>query len=81
MNRLKEKYNKEIVPSLKEQFSYFQDIAIEDEVSFENKKFFSEINWHTEDEVDYAKKIIPELEAKITELEDKIALAKILNRL
>ena len=66
---------------LKEELSYFQDIAIEGEVSFENKKFFSEINWHTEDEVDYAKKIIPELEAKITELEDKIALAKILNRL
>ena len=66
---------------LKEELSYFQDIAIEGEVSIENKKFFSEINWHTEDEVDYAKKIIPELEAKITELEDKIALAKILNRL
>ena len=71
----------EKLEELKEQFSYFQDIAIEDEESFENKKFFSEINWHTEDEVDYAKKIIPELEAKITELEDKIALAKILNRL
>lgn len=78
---MQEKGMKEILEELKEQFSYFQDIAIEDEVSFENKKFFSEINWHTEDEVDYAKKIIPELEAKITELEDKIALAKILNRL
>ena len=66
---------------LKEELSYFQDIAIEGEVSIENKKFFSEINWHTEDEVDYAKKIIPELEAKITELEDKIALAKILKEL
>ena len=71
----------EKLEELKQQLSYFQDIAIEGEVSFENKKFFSEINWHTEDEVDYAKKIIPELEAKITELEDKIALAKILNRL
>ena len=71
----------ERLEELKDELSYFQDIAIEDEVSFENKKFFSEINWHTEDEVDYAKKIIPELEAKITELEDKIALAKILNRL
>lgn len=78
---MQEKGMKEILEELKEQLSYFQDIAIEGEVSFENKKFFSEINWHTEDEVDYAKKIIPELEAKITELEDKIALAKILNRL
>ncbi len=78
---MQEKEMKEILEELKEQLSYFQDIAIEDEVSIENKKFFSEINWHTEDEVDYAKKIIPELEAKITELEDKIALAKILNRL
>ena len=78
---MQEKGMKEILEELKEQFSYFQDIAIEDEVSFENKKFFSEINWHTDDEIDYAKKIIPELEAKITELEDKIALAKILNRL
>lgn len=78
---MQEKGMKEILEELKEQLSYFQDIAIEGEVSFENKKFFSEINWHTEDEVDYAKKIIPELEAKITELEDKIALVKILNRL
>ena len=78
---MQEKEMKEILEELKEQFSYFQDIAIEDEVSIENKKFFSEINWHTEDEINYAKKIIPELEAKITELEDKIALAKILNRL
>ena len=78
---MQEKEMKEILEELKEQLSYFKDIAIEGEVSFENKKFFSEINWHTEDEVDYAKKIIPELEAKITELEDKIALAKILNRL
>ena len=78
---MQEKEMKEILEELKEQLSYFQDIAIEDEVSFENKKFFSEINWHTEDEVDYAKKIIPELEAKITELEDKITLAKILKEL
>ena len=78
---MQEKETKEILEELKEQLSYFQDIATEDEVSFENKKFFSEINWHTEDEVDYAKKIIPELEAKITELEDKIALAKILKML
>lgn len=78
---MQEKEMKEILEELKEQLSYFQDIAIEDEVSIENKKFFSEINWHTEDDVDYAKKIIPELEAKITELEDKIALAKILKEL
>jgi len=78
---MQEKEMKEILEELKEQLSYFKDIAIEGEVSFENKKFFSEINWHTEDEVDYAKKIIPELEAKITELEDKIALAKILKML
>ena len=71
----------ERLEELKDELSYFQDIAIEDEVSFENKKFFSEINWHTEDEVDYAKKIIPELEAEITELEDKITLAKILKEL
>ena len=71
----------EKLEELKQQLSYFQDIAIEGEVSFENKKFFSEINWHTEDEVDYAKKIIPELEAEITELEDKITLAKILKEL
>lgn len=66
---------------LKEELSYFQDIAIEGEVSIENKEFFSGIDWHTDDEIDYAKKIIPELEAEITELEDKITLAKILNRL
>lgn len=78
---MQEKEMKEILEELKEQLSYFQDIAIEDEVSIENKKFFSEINWHTEDDVDYAKKIIPELEAKITELEDKITLAKILKEL
>lgn len=78
---MQEKEMKEILEELKEQLSHFQDIAIEGEVSFENKKFFSEINWHTEDEVDYAKKIIPELEAKITELEDKITLAKILKML
>ena len=71
----------EKLEELKQQLSYFQDIAIEGEVSIENKEFFSGIDWHTDDEVDYAKKIIPELEAKITELEDKIALAKILNRL
>ena len=72
---------KELLEELKEQLSYFQDIATEDEVSIENKKFFSEINWHTEDEINYAKKIIPELEAEITELEDKITLAKILKEL
>ena len=66
---------------LKEQLSYFQDIAIEGEVSIENKEFFSGIDWHTDDEIDYAKKIIPELEAEITELEDKITLAKILKML
>lgn len=71
----------EKLEELKQQLSYFQDIAIEGEVSFENKKFFSEINWHTDDEIDYAKKIIPELEAEITELEDKITLAKILKML
>lgn len=78
---MQEKEMKEILEELKEQLSYFQDIVTEDEVSIENKKFFSEINWHTEDDVDYAKKIIPELEAKITELEDKITLAKILKEL
>lgn len=78
---MQEKEMKEILEELKEQLSYFQDIVTEDEVSIENKKFFSEINWHTEDEVDYAKKIIPELEAEITELEDKITLAKILKML
>lgn len=66
---------------LKEELSYFQDIAIEGEVSIENKEFFSGIDWHTDDEIDYAKKIIPELEAEITELEDKITLAKILKEL
>lgn len=66
---------------LKEELSYFQDIAIEGEVSIENKEFFSGIDWHTDDEIDYAKKIIPELEAEITELEDKITLAKILKML
>ena len=78
---MQEKEMKEILEELKEQLSYFKDIAIEGEVSFENKKFFSEINWHTDDEIDYAKKIIPELEAEITELEDKITLAKILKML
>ncbi len=78
---MQEKEMKEILEELKEQLSYFQDIVTEDEVSIENKKFFSEINWHTEDEINYAKKIIPELEAKITELEDKITLAKILKEL
>ena len=71
----------EKLEELKQQLSYFQDIAIEGEVSLENKEFFSGIDWHTEDDVDYAKKIIPELEAEITELEDKITLAKILKEL
>lgn len=71
----------EKLEELKQQLSYFQDIAIEGEVSLENKEFFSGIDWHTDDEIDYAKKIIPELEAEITELEDKITLAKILKEL
>ena len=71
----------EKLEELKQQLSYFQDIAIEGEVSLENKELFSGIDWHKDDEVDYAKKIIPELEAEITELEDKITLAKILKEL
>lgn len=71
----------EKIEELKQQLSYFQDIAIEGEISSENKEFFDKIDWHTDDEVDYAKKIIPELEAEITELEDKITLAKILKEL
>ena len=71
----------ERLEELKDELSYFQDIAIEGEVSIENKEFFSGIDWHTDDEIDYAKKIIPELEAEITELEDKITLAKILKML
>ena len=71
----------EKLEELKQQLSYFQDIAIEGEISAENKEFFDKIDWHKDDEVDYAKKIIPELEAKITELEDKITLAKILKEL
>ena len=71
----------EKLEELKQQLSYFQDIAIEGEVSIKNKEFFSGIDWHTDDEIDYAKKIIPELEAEITELEDKITLAKILKEL
>ena len=71
----------ERLEELKQQLSYFQDIAIEGEVSIKNKEFFSGIDWHTDDEIDYAKKIIPELEAEITELEDKITLAKILKML
>lgn len=71
----------EKLEELKQQLSYFQDIAIEGEISAENKEFFDKIDWHKDDEVDYAKKIIPELEAEITELEDKITLAKILKEL
>lgn len=71
----------EKLEELKQQLSYFQDIAIEGEISAENKEFFDKIDWHKDDEVDYAKKIIPELEAEITELEDKITLAKILKML
>ena len=71
----------ERLEELKDELSYFQDIAIEGEVSIKNKEFFSGIDWHTDDEVDYAKEIIPELEAGITELEDKITLAKILKEL
>ena len=71
----------EKIEELKQQLSYFQDIAIEGEISAENKEFFDKIDWHKDDEVDYAKKIIPELEAEITELEDKITLAKILKEL
>ncbi len=71
----------ERLEELKDELSYFQNIAIEGEVSIKNKEFFSGIDWHTDDEIDYAKKIIPELEAEITELEDKITLAKILKML
>ena len=71
----------EKLEELKQQLSYFQDIAIEGEISAENKEFFDKIDWHKDDEVDYAKNIIPELEAEITELEDKITLAKILKML
>lgn len=71
----------ERIKSLKQAIQDYQDIAIEGELSQEEKELCRAINWHTEKEIENAKGIIYELKGELADLEDQIALAKLLDGL
>lgn len=72
VNQIQERIN-----SLKLAIQDYQDIAIEGELSQEERELCGAINWHTKKEIKNAKKIIYELEEELADLEDKIALAEL----
>lgn len=67
----------ERIKSLKLAIQDYQDIAIEGELSEEEKELCKEIRWHTHEQIEDARRIIYELEEEIADLEDMITLAKL----